>query len=97
MFFSLHRKPLICCVEKQLLGEHMTAILQKGKCGWKAFCCVRCFNSVEILDFLWSCVIFVMIVIFCPKEQFCETQMFHLPEYHTLSNFSAKCIWLFFF
>uniref|UniRef100_A0A8C7YW88 Cullin 4A n=1 Tax=Oryzias sinensis TaxID=183150 RepID=A0A8C7YW88_9TELE len=24
------QKPLICCVEKQLLGEHMTAILQKG-------------------------------------------------------------------
>lgn len=29
--FSPHRKPLISCVEKQLLGEHMTAILQKGK------------------------------------------------------------------
>lgn len=26
-----HRKPLISCVEKQLLGEHMTAMLQKGK------------------------------------------------------------------
>ncbi|EPY86938.1 cullin-4A [Camelus ferus] len=25
-----HRKPLIACVEKQLLGEHLTAILQKG-------------------------------------------------------------------
>ncbi|XP_015235863.1 PREDICTED: cullin-4A [Cyprinodon variegatus] len=24
------QKPLICCVEKQLLGEHMNAILQKG-------------------------------------------------------------------
>lgn len=27
----LHRKPLVSCVEKQLLGEHMTAILQKGE------------------------------------------------------------------
>lgn len=26
-----HRKPLVSCVEKQLLGEHMTAILQKGE------------------------------------------------------------------
>ncbi|KAH0500093.1 Cullin-4A [Microtus ochrogaster] len=26
----LYRKPLIACVEKQLLGEHLTAILQKG-------------------------------------------------------------------
>lgn len=25
------RKPLIACVEKQLLGEHLTAILQKGR------------------------------------------------------------------
>uniref|UniRef100_A0A8C5GVD2 Cullin family profile domain-containing protein n=1 Tax=Gouania willdenowi TaxID=441366 RepID=A0A8C5GVD2_GOUWI len=24
------QKPLICCVEKQLLGEHLTAMLQKG-------------------------------------------------------------------
>uniref|UniRef100_M4AXZ0 Cullin-4A n=1 Tax=Xiphophorus maculatus TaxID=8083 RepID=M4AXZ0_XIPMA len=24
------QKPLICCVEKQLLGEHMNAVLQKG-------------------------------------------------------------------
>lgn len=24
------RKPLISCIEKQLLGEHMTAMLQKG-------------------------------------------------------------------
>ncbi|OWK00835.1 hypothetical protein Celaphus_00016846 [Cervus elaphus hippelaphus] len=25
------QKPLIACVEKQLLGEHLTAILQKGR------------------------------------------------------------------
>jgi len=25
-----YRKPLIATVEKQLLGEHLTAILQKG-------------------------------------------------------------------
>uniref|UniRef100_A0A673BCL5 Cullin family profile domain-containing protein n=1 Tax=Sphaeramia orbicularis TaxID=375764 RepID=A0A673BCL5_9TELE len=31
------QKPLICCVEKQLLGEHMTAILQKGKDVFEAF------------------------------------------------------------
>lgn len=30
LFSLFHRKPLISCVEKQLLGEHMTAILQKG-------------------------------------------------------------------
>lgn len=34
MFFLLllfFRKPLIATVEKQLLGEHLTATLQKGK------------------------------------------------------------------
>uniref|UniRef100_A0A669EIJ1 Cullin 4A n=1 Tax=Oreochromis niloticus TaxID=8128 RepID=A0A669EIJ1_ORENI len=31
------QKPLISCVEKQLLGEHMTAILQKGKDVFEAF------------------------------------------------------------
>uniref|UniRef100_A0A667YUQ2 Cullin 4A n=1 Tax=Myripristis murdjan TaxID=586833 RepID=A0A667YUQ2_9TELE len=31
------QKPLINCVEKQLLGEHMTAILQKGKDVFEAF------------------------------------------------------------
>uniref|UniRef100_A0A803T753 Cullin-4A n=1 Tax=Anolis carolinensis TaxID=28377 RepID=A0A803T753_ANOCA len=30
LFLALNRKPLIACVEKQLLGEHLTAILQKG-------------------------------------------------------------------
>lgn len=29
--FYCFRKPLIGCVEKQLLGEHITAILQKGE------------------------------------------------------------------
>uniref|UniRef100_A0A3Q3QXU7 Cullin family profile domain-containing protein n=1 Tax=Monopterus albus TaxID=43700 RepID=A0A3Q3QXU7_MONAL len=31
------QKPLISCVEKQLLGEHMTSILQKGKDVFEAF------------------------------------------------------------
>uniref|UniRef100_A0A8B9GEZ0 Cullin 4A n=1 Tax=Amazona collaria TaxID=241587 RepID=A0A8B9GEZ0_9PSIT len=31
------QKPLIACVEKQLLGEHLTAILQKGKDVFEAF------------------------------------------------------------
>lgn len=30
LFFFLYRKSLIATVEKQLLGEHLTAILQKG-------------------------------------------------------------------
>uniref|UniRef100_A0A663LPW5 Cullin 4A n=1 Tax=Athene cunicularia TaxID=194338 RepID=A0A663LPW5_ATHCN len=31
------QKPLIACVEKQLLGEHLSAILQKGKDVFEAF------------------------------------------------------------
>lgn len=31
LFLYCFRKPLIGCVEKQLLGEHITAILQKGE------------------------------------------------------------------
>lgn len=30
IFVFPYRKPLIATVEKQLLGEHLTAILQKG-------------------------------------------------------------------
>ena len=31
----LNRKPLIPCVEKQLLGQHLSSILQKGACLFK--------------------------------------------------------------
>ena len=30
-FIYFSRKPLIPCIEKQLLGQHLTSILQKGK------------------------------------------------------------------
>lgn len=35
LFSLFNRKRLISCVEKQLLEEHMTAILQKGMSVWK--------------------------------------------------------------
>uniref|UniRef100_A0A8C2W8R7 Cullin 4A n=1 Tax=Cyclopterus lumpus TaxID=8103 RepID=A0A8C2W8R7_CYCLU len=37
IFSLFRRKPLISCVEKQLLGEHITAMLQKGKDVFEAF------------------------------------------------------------
>lgn len=43
---SISRKPLIACVEKQLLGEHLTAILQKGR--FSNSCCY----DVTVLDLL---------------------------------------------
>ena len=36
------RKPLILCVEKQLIGEHLEEILDKGTC---TYCIVFTFNT----------------------------------------------------
>lgn len=54
----LHRKPLITCVEKQLLGEHMTAILQKGMFVLKSF--VNCFSQEQKDIYCALCLSYVI-------------------------------------
>ena len=55
ILFVMFSRPLIACVEKQLIEKHVTAVLQKGKLKWedtthmfevwkvtRSLCCVAC-------------------------------------------------------
>lgn len=73
------RKPLISCIEKQLLGEHMTAMLQKGTserktdecftltcdCVWQRTLCLWSLLCNYIVELCHSVVFFICFALHC--------------------------------